>query len=95
MADSYWTTASTWKDRLARAPNEESHQEAEKMLRRTRLLFRVSTAMAAFTIVLTVVPYYTQYPAIAEVCKWLLLIPIITIGIALLFYAFGFRWADD
>lgn len=76
LATSYWSAAERWSDKASREAEPPTRAKAVRERKRAETMFNLCTGLAVVTIILTVIPIYTDAEMVTRVCKWLLLFPL-------------------
>lgn len=86
MAQAYWEEIKQLEERKKQLQKEKTNNENQHLERdftKINLLFKISTFMTGLTIILTITPLYLDQQNIGIMCKWLLLIPFLSMSIIL------------
>lgn len=89
FASAYWSEAARWADKIAKLSDEAALARARQNRTWAERVFRLATGLAVLTLVLTVLPVYFPGTTVGLICKWLLLIPLISMITLFVRYASG------
>lgn len=87
FASGYWQETARQEDKAAATRDPEERSQYEKNRRSYELVFRASSGVAAFVIVVAAVGVY--FPVATTVCKYLLMPPLFAVCAALVKFCTG------
>ncbi len=95
MASAYWKDAVRWGDRIRDLNGDDPEaKRARKNRKNAEIMFRLSTAAIVLSALLIVITLYTHDVAVANICKYVLLVPLLGLVVIGIRYVFGKYFVD-